>query len=95
MVLLVNRVVEIVSIQAYKVSIVRKGRLADMQEVNRHLLVSNLIRKKDAKKQPTVIHLKILGPKRKMERRKKAHTQLKKVLVNPTQLYYKTVKKRL
>ena len=48
--LLTNRVEEIVSIPVCRVLIVRKDRLAGMQEVNLLLLVSNQIQKKDVKK---------------------------------------------
>ena len=60
----VNRVRIIVLIRVCKVLIVRKGKLVGMREVNLRVLVSNLIRKKDAMNQRSmVIHLKISGPK--------------------------------
>ena len=77
----------------YKVLIVRKDRLVAMPEVNLPLLVLNRIQKKDNMKVPGAIYLKIKDRNRTMELQWKVHIQQRKVLVNPTQLYYKIVRR--
>jgi hypothetical protein len=92
--LLINPAGGIVSILVpYKVSIVRKDRLVAMPEVNLPLLVLNQIQKKDNMKVLGAIYLKNKDRNRTMELQWKVHIQQRKVLVNPTQLYYKIVRR--